>query len=449
MRAASFVTWPSLQTAFARSIRGGGAFSHHAGGFHTHHMHTMTGRPGPYHLRWRQPQKWCNTRERRYDGLCDPNAGPRRLVVRCLNRIMLEPSEVVRDEEGNLSATLPAADSRTAHVRGVLKVENGESVRIGVVNAGRMDDASITWEEPTDPPEGAPPPDIPGRQEDRKSSPTWMDLVLDLGPSDRQLLKPVPDEQRPKVALMLAVPRPLQLERILPVVASLGVTTIVLCQAKKVPKFYFGSHFFRDPPSVREKLIEGLSQSGDTVLPEVMVARRLKIFLEDDLDRCFPRDRWVRALAHPTRLPAQVARCAGGEATAAATAAGEEGMGVGAGEVAATAQVGRVDGVESDGAATAPTPALRFSQIEPPKGCDPADVGVLVAVGPEGGWVEPDELQLLQSFGFQAVTLGSRVLRSDVAVNALLALAHAWVDEQAAGTQYFAVQQGASVVPGQ
>lgn len=37
-----------------------------------------------------------------------------------------------------------------------------------------------------------------------------------------------------RVALMLAVPRPLQLERILPIVASLGVTTLVLCQAKKV-----------------------------------------------------------------------------------------------------------------------------------------------------------------------------------------------------------------------
>lgn len=37
-----------------------------------------------------------------------------------------------------------------------------------------------------------------------------------------------------RVALMLAVPRPLQLERILPVVASLGVSTLVLCQAKKV-----------------------------------------------------------------------------------------------------------------------------------------------------------------------------------------------------------------------
>lgn len=53
------------------------------------------------------------------------------------SRIMLEPSEVVVDEGGGLSATLPAIDSRTAHVRGVLKVEDGESVRVGVVNAGR------------------------------------------------------------------------------------------------------------------------------------------------------------------------------------------------------------------------------------------------------------------------------------------------------------------------
>lgn len=30
--------------------------------------------------------------------------------------------------------------------------------------------------------------------------------------------------------------------------------------ALQVPKFYFGSHLFRDPSSMREKLIEGLSQ---------------------------------------------------------------------------------------------------------------------------------------------------------------------------------------------
>lgn len=45
------------------------------------------------------------------------------------------------------------------------------------------------------------------------------------------------------------------------------------------------------------------------------------------------------------------------------------------------------------------------------KGCDPADAGILVTIGPEGGWVEPDELELLQSFGFQvSFFLASRLL---------------------------------------
>lgn len=51
-------------------------------------------------------------------------------------RIMLEPSEVVRGEDGSLSATLDAADSRAAHVRSVLKAEDGQTVRVGVVDAG-------------------------------------------------------------------------------------------------------------------------------------------------------------------------------------------------------------------------------------------------------------------------------------------------------------------------
>lgn len=42
-----------------------------------------------------------------------------------------------------------------------------------------------------------------------------------------------------------------------------------------------------------------------------------------------------------------------------------------------------------------PNPALTLT------GCDPADAGLLIAIGPEGGWVEPDELGLLHSFGFE------------------------------------------------
>jgi RsmE family RNA methyltransferase len=43
---------------------------------------------------------------------------------------------------------------------------------------------------------------------------------------------------------------------------------------------------------------------------------------------------------------------------------------------------------------------------------------------PEGGWEEPKELDLFMQHGFQKVSLGTRVLRSDVAVVSLLALAH-------------------------
>ena len=39
---------------------------------------------------------------------------------------------------------------------------------------------------------------------------------------------------------------------------------------------------------------------------------------------------------------------------------------------------------------------------------------MLVAIGPEGGWEEPYELDMFERLGFQRVSLGSRVLRSDV-----------------------------------
>ena len=39
---------------------------------------------------------------------------------------------------------------------------------------------------------------------------------------------------------------------------------------------------------------------------------------------------------------------------------------------------------------------------------------MLVAIGPEGGWEEPHELDMFKQSGFQRVLLGSRVLRSDV-----------------------------------
>ena len=45
---------------------------------------------------------------------------------------------------------------------------------------------------------------------------------------------------------------------------------------------------------------------------------------------------------------------------------------------------------------------------------------LLLAVGPEGGWTD-DEVELLESRGFSRYSLGSRILRTDTALVALLA----------------------------
>ncbi len=93
------------------------------------------------------------------------------------------------------------------------------------------------------------------------------------------------------------------------VASSLGVGTIVLSNAAKVDKGYFGSHLLRDPLKMRKKLVEGLMQSGDTSLPRIVVAKRLKVFLEDEIDVMFPSETHTRVVAHPRRDDGVPAPC--------------------------------------------------------------------------------------------------------------------------------------------
>ncbi|CAN0381249.1 unnamed protein product, partial [Discosporangium mesarthrocarpum] len=191
----------------------------------------------------------------------NPGVLHRRSVIRCLNRIMLEPSEVTIGEDGACTATLKSNDVRVTHIRKVLKAKDGDTVRVGVVDAGIRNTAEVAWQEPSLNSGGIPPvAPLKGRKSQRPEKPsTRLDLLLRLGQS-KGILTPVPPERRPRVALMLAVPRPLQLERILPMVSSLGVRTLILTNASKVEKMYFGSHLLRDPGSLRAKMVEGLSQ---------------------------------------------------------------------------------------------------------------------------------------------------------------------------------------------
>jgi 16S rRNA (uracil1498-N3)-methyltransferase len=165
----------------------------------------------------------------------------------------------------------------------------------------------------------------------------------------------------PAVDLLLALPRPKVLRRLWAQLAALGVGRIVLTNASRVERHYFDTHVLEES-SFRPLLIEGLQQAGDTRLPRVSIHRQFRILIEDELE-ALSSHRW-RVVAHPgsDRSPLTIAR-------------------------------------------------------------EPRRAGVLLAIGPEGGW-NAFELDLLKRHGFEAISLGSRILRTDTACIALLALLH-------------------------
>lgn len=84
------------------------------------------------------------------------------------------------------------------------------------------------------------------------------------------------------LTLVLAVPRPKMLRRLFQTVATLGVPRLITVNSYKVEKSFWQTPFL-NPETIRENLILGLEQARDTVLPEVIVEKRFKPFVEDRL----------------------------------------------------------------------------------------------------------------------------------------------------------------------
>jgi RsmE family RNA methyltransferase len=108
--------------------------------------------------------------------------------------------------------------------------------------------------------------------------------VLRLDDEVLELALELNEDPPPKVPLnlVIAVPRPKVLNRVVAAAASLGVARIVLVNAWKVEKAYWASPRMK-PESLQEQLLLGLEQAKDTVLPELRLARLFRPFVEDDL----------------------------------------------------------------------------------------------------------------------------------------------------------------------
>ena len=236
-----------------------------------------------------------------------------------MNIILIDPTEVT-------AGTVTLIDRRLRHIRKVLRSKIGDSIRIGLVN-GPMGDG----------------------------------IIHELN-RDRAVLTitaNTPPPAKKPIDLVLAMPRPIMLKRILAQATSLGISRIYLIKANRVEKSFFKASLLEEE-NLANCLRLGLEQGVDTILPELSVHQRFRPFAEDVLPT-ITASCPVRLVAHPdTKLHLHEA-----------------------------------------------APGITGKRV-------------VLAIGPEGGWVD-FEIDKFREQGLIPFSMGPRILRMDTAVPALLA----------------------------
>lgn len=148
---------------------------------------------------------------------------------------------IVLFTEEELLSPLPLSDERSRHILGILKKSSGGEFKAGIEN-GELGTARI-------------------------ESIGDAGLTLSFAPSRR------PAPLRP-LSILLGFPRPIQANRILKDLSSLGARRILLSGTELGEKSYVQGSFFSS--SGWERAIrEGAAQAGNPLLPEVSVHRSL------------------------------------------------------------------------------------------------------------------------------------------------------------------------------
>ncbi|MCG2607899.1 16S rRNA (uracil(1498)-N(3))-methyltransferase [Acinetobacter sp. SM34] len=96
-------------------------------------------------------------------------------------------------------------------------------------------------------------------------------------------LKPIKEEMVPAklpVTLIVAMPRPKVLRRLIMDSVTLGVEKIILLHSYRVDKSYWQTPFLQQ---LDQYITLGLEQAGDTIAPKIEIYKRFKPFVEDVL----------------------------------------------------------------------------------------------------------------------------------------------------------------------
>ena len=194
-------------------------------------------------------------------------------------------------------------------------------------------------------------------------------IIKDIAPDSIELgeikltINPPP---KLNLTVVLALPRPKVLRRLIMDMTALGVNDIILINSYRTQKSYWQSPMLA---RLDEFVLEGLQQGVDTVAPRISLQKRFKPFVEDELASLITNRAIV---AHPYS-------------------------------------------------------ALSFAQyvqqqlenLESPHRSVSSFLPNMVFIGAEGGWIDY-EIDLLAEQGCTAVNIGARILRTEAAVNVIL-----------------------------
>ena len=234
-----------------------------------------------------------------------------------MNLIVFKSEELV---DGGL---LRLTGDRVAHIRTVLGACVGQTLKIGQIG-GNIGVAEI--------------------------------LLVDQEEVVLKVINLVEPAVAPNIDLILALPRPQMLKRVLENIPGLGVRRLFLIRSNRVEKSYFASPVLSSD-NIERHLRIGMEQAVTTYMPEVRIFDKFKPFMEDALEGFISNTKW-RFIAHADK-------------------------------------------------------AQDLSEVK--KNGSLAAGDVVVAIGPEGGWLE-HEVNCFENYSFCRVGLGSWTLRVETAV---------------------------------
>ena len=192
-------------------------------------------------------------------------------------------------------------------------------------------------------------------------------IIKDIAPDSIELgeikltINPPP---KLNLTVVLALPRPKVLRRLIMDMTALGVNDIILINSYRTQKSYWQSPMLA---RLDEFVLEGLQQGVDTVAPRISLQKRFKPFVEDELASLITNRAIV---AHPYIALS----------------------------FAQYVQQQQLENLESPHNSALPS---------------------MVFIGAEGGWIDY-EIDLLAEQGCTAVNIGARILRTEAAVNVIL-----------------------------